>query len=347
MQSITGKVNNLPMSPYLNQIKPWVSVICTSYNHESYIAETLQSVVSQSYPNVELIVIDNGSTDRTPDRIRAFLKEHPDVEFIQNTENAGLCQAFNQGLKRAGGRYVIDLAGDDILLPDRIARQVDFFDRLPDSYAVVFSNARYICPGGTLLNYHYPINEKGQAKMKVPSGDVFRHVLESYFICTPTMMMRKEVLDSIGGYDESLWFEDFDFWVRTSRLYQYAYIDEVLTYKRMLADSLSQQVVLTDNRLLQSTLQVCLKAFDQCATADEYQALAGRIRQFVRKCFYAEQFDLALKFGELLRYVEAPGPLTTAILILCRMRLPVNAAYRRYIHWHRQRRTLSLPAKKP
>lgn len=332
------------MAPYLNQIKPWVSVICTSYNHEAFIAETLQSVVSQCYPNVELIVIDNASTDRTADRINEFVRQNPAVEFIRNRQNVGLCRAFNQGLKRASGQYIIDLSADDVMLPQRISRQVATFERLSESYAVVFTNAAYINSEGAMLGHHYPINNKGQAKQKVPSGGVFRQVLESYFICTPTMMMRKEVLDSIGGYDESLCFEDFDFWVRTARQYQYAYLDEVLTHKRRLTDSLSMQVIRPDNGLLQSTLKVCYKAFDQCVTRDEYRTLANRIRSFIRKCFYAEQFDLALKYGELLHYIEPAGPLTSAILLLCRMRVPVNGAYRRYIHLRNHSRLLSLKA---
>ena len=114
------------MSPFLNRIMPWVSVICTAYNHEDFIDEALQSVVSQDYPNVELIVIDNASTDATAGRISAFIAHHPTIQFIQNRENLGLNRAFNQGLTRAGGRYVIDLSADDVLLPNRIRKQVCF-----------------------------------------------------------------------------------------------------------------------------------------------------------------------------------------------------------------------------
>jgi glycosyltransferase involved in cell wall biosynthesis len=331
MVSVTAPDFAVPMSPYLNEIKPWVTVICTSYNHEAYVEQALQSVVNQNYPNVELVVIDNNSTDRSAERIATFSQQHPAVRFIRNATNLGLNRAFNQGLALAGGRYVIDLAADDVLLPDRIAKQVALFEQLAGPYAVVFSNAAYIDAQNQQTSIHYPVDLHGRAQTRVPSGNVFRQVLESYFICTPTMMMRRDVLNELGGYDETLAFEDFDFWVRSSRQYYYAYLDEILTLKRQLTDSLSTQVVLPDNTLLKSTLAVCHKALDRCTTPEEYRALATRIRSFTRKAFYAEQFELALQFGSLLRKIERPDITTGIILVMSRLQLPVNNLYRRYL----------------
>lgn len=333
MISVTGQSNPLPMSPYLNRIKPWVTVICTSYNHEAYVEQALQSVVEQAYPNVELIVIDNGSTDQTADRIEQFAQRHPAIRFISNATNQGLNHAFNQGLALAGGRYVIDLSADDVLLPGRIAKQTELFEQLAGPYAVVFSNAAYIDPQGKEIGFHYAVDNHGHACTPVPSGNVFRNILESYFICTPTMMMRRDVLNELGGYDETLTYEDFDFWVRSSRHYRYAYVDEVLTLKRQLPNSLSTQVLLPDNNLLRSTLAVCYKAFDRCLTPDEYQALAGRIRKFMRKAFYAEQFDLALQYGKLLHQIVKPDLMSSLVLGMSHLHVPVNTLYRHYIKW--------------
>ena len=330
------------MSPFLNRIKPWVTVVCTCYNHEAYVLESLQSVVEQDYPNLELIVIDNGSHDQSTDRIARFVDAHPATRFIKNRVNAGLNRAFNQGLALAGGRYVIDLSADDVLLPGRVSKQVDLFERLSGPYAVVFSNAAYIDGQGRKTNLHYAVDANGHARDPVPSGDVFQKVLESYFICTPTMMIRRDVLNELGGYDESLAYEDFDFWVRSSRLYHYAYLDEVLTLKRRLPDSLSAQVIQPDNTLLRSSLIVCHKAFDRCTTPTEFEALARRVHQFVRKAFYAEQFDLALQFGQLLHTLRRPNLLTSLILGLSRLHLPVNGLYRQYIRWNRFHRSLPL-----
>ncbi|MFC5408737.1 glycosyltransferase [Larkinella bovis] len=325
------------LAEYLASRRPLVSVICTSYNHERFISASLQSVLNQTYPAIELIVIDNNSTDQSVARVEEFRQKQPEIQLIRNTENVGICRAFNQGLKRAKGRYVIDLSADDLLHPERIARQVAGFERLPGDYAVIFGNAAFIDEKGRLTGYHYPISPAGQATVNVPSGWVFKEILASYFVATPTMMMRKDVLESLGGYDESLSYEDFDFWVRTARHYRYYYQDEVLTSKRIVRQSLSSQFDTANNPLLESTLKVCYKAFDQCQTADEYAALANRIRWFIRECFYTEQFKLAFCFRELLEYMEKPDFRTALILRLCQWHIPVNSLYRNYVTWKKNR----------
>ncbi len=330
MISVTGQSNLLPMSPFLNRIMPWVSVICTAYNHQDFVEEAILSVLNQDYPNIELIVTDNASTDDTAGRIGALRDRFPAIQFIQNPHNVGLNRAFNQGLARAGGRYMIDLSADDVLLPDRIRKQVALFEELAGPYAVVFSNAAYIDVRGTRLRTHYTVDNQGRAQKVVPSGNVFRNVLESYFICTPTMMMRRDVLLELGGYDEALAYEDFDFWVRSSRQYHYAYLDEVLTLKRNVPGSLSARVLLPHNVLLQSSMVVCQKAYDACLTRDEYQALAGRIRRFIRKAYYTKQYGLARQFGQLLTHIEQPDALTSFVLLLSRYQLPISGLYRLY-----------------
>lgn len=320
------------MGLYLNRIKPWVTVICTAYNHEQYIADALQSVIDQHYPNVELIVIDNASNDQTVRQIKNFMKSHSAIHFIQNSTNIGLCQAFNQGLRLAKGKYIIDLSADDVMHPERVCRQVERFESLSDEYAVVFSNAAYIDSNNLFLYYHYPVDELGHSTIQIPTGSIFRQVLASYFICTPTMMIRKRVLDELGGYDETLAYEDFDFWVRSARRYKYAYLDLVLTKKRRLPNSLSMQVIKPGNQLLASTLIVCQKAYQLCQSPDEFRMLASRIRTFIRKAFYAEQYEIARQFGHLLRTIERPDPLTTFILLASKFHLPVNKLYRRYLH---------------
>ena len=310
---------------------PLVSIVCITYNHEEFIDEALASVARQTYPNIELIIIDNASTDRTLSRIDSFCQQHPHAQRVANAWNRGLCAAFNQGLALARGKYVVDFSGDDLLVPSRIERQVALFESLPETYGVVFSNARYVDETGVPGKFHYPVDEKGRAKVPVPSGDVYQAILERYFICTPTMMIRRSVLEALGGYDEALTYEDFDFWVRSSVRYLYAYQDEVLAQKRLHRNSLSSQVYQPGSGMLQSTFMVCDKAYDLNRRQEEFDALAHRIRTFIRKCFYAQEFELAVRFRHLLNYIEDPGLGTEFIVLLCRLRLPINWAYRFYI----------------
>ncbi|MCE7066867.1 glycosyltransferase [Dyadobacter sp. CY326] len=311
--------------------KPLVTVILTAYNQEKYIEETLHSVFQQTYAHIELIVIDNASTDQTLTKIERFKAASNQFILIKNTFNSGLCKAFNIGLSIAKGKYVIDLSGDDLLMPERIEKQVEAFEQLSDEYAVVFTNALYITPAGKYLDYHYQVDKQGKAAHNVPSGDVYKNVLERYFICTPTMIMRTEALIGLGGYDETLTFEDFDFWVRSATKFKYFYLDEVLTKKRIVPTSLSSMVYKKGSGMLASYYAVCNKAYDLNRDQQEFDLLAARIRTFIRKCWYAQEFELAIRFRVLLNYIENPGWQTELIVVMCRLHLPVNFAYRFYI----------------
>jgi glycosyltransferase involved in cell wall biosynthesis len=310
---------------------PLVTVILTVFNQEQYLEETLNSVFYQTYPFIQLIVVDNASTDSSLQIVEQFRRKAPAFQVIVNNYNAGLCRAFNQALEIAQGKYVIDLSGDDIMMSERIEMQVKCFETLSDEYAVVFSNARYIDQAGKKLNYHYPVDQHGQSLTQVPSGDIYKKILEKYFICTPTMMMRKDALAELGGYDESLLFEDFDFWVRSAVKFKYHYQDAVLTKKRVVPASLATQVYKKNSGMLASYYAVCNKAYDLNRDQKEFDILAERIRTFIRKCLYAQEFELALRFRKLLNYIENPGWQTELVILLCRLHLPLNFAYRFYI----------------
>jgi glycosyltransferase involved in cell wall biosynthesis len=236
---------------------PLVTVILTSYNQGKYIEEALASVFYQTYPYIQLIVVDNASTDNTLALVERFRATSPAFQLIKNNVNAGLCRAFNQGLALAHGKYVIDFSGDDILISGRVEDQVAAFEELSEEYAVVFSNASYIDVAGRHVRNHYPVDKSGKSLQSVPSGDVYKNILEKYFICTPTMMMRTAILNQLGGYDENLIFEDFDFWIRSSVKFKYFYLDQILMKKRIVPVSLSSLVYKKGSGMLASYYAVC------------------------------------------------------------------------------------------
>ena len=211
--------------------KPLVSVICLCYNHVKYVKEALNSVIRQSYNHIELIIVDDGSIDGSQREIEKWLENHPTIPFVNLQQNIGNTRAFNLGLKLAKGEYVIDLAADDILVLNRIEKQVDFFAIQKSEVGVVYTDAIYVDESGEALGDHF------QGDMIPYEGDVYHKLIDTYFIPPPTMMMRMSVLKELNGYDEMLVYEDFDFWIRSSRNWEYAYQPEKLTQIRKVSGS--------------------------------------------------------------------------------------------------------------
>lgn len=311
---------------------PLVSVICLCYNQATFVEEALFSVINQTYQILELIVIDDASSDHSVSIIQEFIKKHPHIHFIINEQNLGNCRAFNKALSLSKGKYIIDLAADDVLLDTRVEKQVNLFENLDASYGVIFSNAMYINEQSQVISYHYPVDKQGYARDQIPTGDVYEHILRHYFICTPTMMMRRTLLNELGGYDETLSYEDFDLWVRSARTYKYYYQDEVLTLKRKVAGSLSTKFYqVRANHLLASTLKVCQKAKALNKTPSEDMALAANIRYHLRQSFYTENFHLVFAYHALLQTMAKTDFVTQVILFLSTYEIPVAWMYKWYL----------------
>lgn len=283
----------------MNTLPPKVSVICTCFNHERYVIESLQSVLNQTYENYELIVVDDGSTDNSQAVVSEFVKQYPQIIFIPLLHNGGICKAFNAGYKVSTGDFIVDLAADDILLPDRLQKGVTSFNKLNDEYGVIFSDAEWVDAAGRHL---YP-HSKRFPHNTIPQGDIYLHLIERYFICSPTMMFRRSVMEKLGGYDESLTYEDFDFWIRSSRHFKYFYDPSVLVKKRKLKDSLSGRQLKIWNKHNISTYRVCVKILELNKRMEEHKALHRRILYEIRQCIRTLDVGLAMKYIALLKKV--------------------------------------------
>ena len=284
----------------MNQATPKVSVICTCYNHAAYVTESMESVLNQTYRNYELIVVDDGSNDNSVAVIQNYILNHPEITFINLQKNAGICKAFNTAFKVCQGDFIIDLAADDVLLPDRLEKGVESFQRLDDRYGVIFSDAEWIDERGNHLSFHsekYPYDT-------IPHGDVYRDLIERYFICSPTMMFRRSVIEKSDGYDETLTYEDFDFWICSSRFYLYYYDPAVLVKKRKLKNSLSHNQFKLFSKHNYSTYRVCQKILKLKRTPAEHKALHNRILYEIRQSIRTLDFPLAFKYFLLLREVR-------------------------------------------
>lgn len=257
--------------------------------------ESLESVLNQSYKNYELIVVDDASTDNSVGVIEDFKKQNPEVTFIKLDTNQGVCKAFNTALKLSTGDFIIDLAADDVLHREHLANGVSTFQKLSDDYGVIFSDAEWIDARGTHLYFH---SDKFP-HTTIPQGNIYINLIEHYFICSPTMMFRRQVIEKLKGYDETLTYEDFDFWIQSSRFFKYHYTPEVTVKKRKLKNSLSHSQFKIFNKHNYSTYRVCQKILDLNRTVAEREALQRRIQYEIRQSVRTLAIPLAYKYFKL------------------------------------------------
>jgi len=313
--------------------KSLVSVICVCYNQGPYIRETLESVLKQTYEPVELIVVDDGSEDDSLKEIVQVVRAHPRIQFIHNKINQGYCKAFNQGWKRAKGEYAIDLAGDDLLYEGRLKQQVALFEKSHEQVGVVFSDAHYIDQQGNKLNAHFTGTNPRVKLGKVPEGDLYRVLLSRYLIPAPTMMMRQPVLEELGGYDEDLAYEDFDFWVRSARRYHYAYLPQCTTAIRVSPDSLSSRLYAAQDLQLHSTYLVCEKAQALSCDQQDQEALGQRLQYEMRQAVFNGNFAEALNFYRMLKEISQVTIPYRLLSWMARNKIKITAIWNRYRRW--------------
>lgn len=282
------------------------------------------SVVNQEYDNIEVIIVDDASTDNSQLVIEQLLDKGVEATYLPLENNIGNCRAFNRGLALANGEYVVDHATDDIMTPQRISKQVRRFTELGGRYGVVYTNAYYIDEKGEVYRNHFKHLKKHGLIGEIPEGDVFAKVLASYFIPSPTVMFRMEVIQMLNGYDESLAYEDFDFWVRSSRHYKYGYVDEPLTKIRKLKGSLSSSWYVPGDKQLKSTYKICEKAFGMLQNKGETQALTARLRFEFRTSVFSENFEEADMFYKLLKKVGGNTFFYSCIYLLSKLRVPLS-----------------------
>lgn len=281
---------------------PLVTVICLCYNHAEFVIEALESVLNQTFNNVELIIADDFSTDNSVEIIKNWLKNHPKIPFIANPENLGNTKTFNQCMLLAKGDYIIDLAADDVLLSDCIAKQLKGFQNSKyKNLAIVYGNAELISSEGKFLHDYFPtdVNRKG---MKIqPTGDIYCSILNGKTkLCSISALTKRSVFDALNGYDENLAYEDYDFWIRASRSYNFDYIDEILVQKRMLDNSMYTLLLQKRNaktrKFNYSTFLIMQKVFVLNKNKTEFKAMLKRLREEMKVAFHTRDFVLLLKY---------------------------------------------------
>jgi glycosyltransferase involved in cell wall biosynthesis len=219
---------------------PVVSVIIPTYNRWPMIAEAVESVLEQGYGSFEIIVVDDGSTDGTKER----LKKYGSSVLVISRQRSGVAASRNYGVSVAQGRYLAFLDSDDLWLPQKLTIQTTFMEQHPE--VKICQTEEIWIRGGVKVN--------PKAKHAKPSGDIFRRSLDFCLVSPSAVMMTRNLLDQFGGFDESFPVcEDYDLWLRIAKDHAIPLIPEPLVVKRGgHADQLSHSTWGMDRYRVQS-----------------------------------------------------------------------------------------------
>ncbi len=185
----------------MSHLNPLVSVVIASYNHAPYIEECIKSILIQTYPHIELLVVDDGSTDDSVERIGRLQAEHG-FDF-QVQQNQGLTRTLNSAIARAKGELIVPFGSDDVMLPERLAKQVAYLADKPE-VGICAGNIELIDSEGKLF-------PEARQRRDIPFrrmdfDDVFME--RKPYAPATTLMIRKEALDKVGGFDPEIRLED-------------------------------------------------------------------------------------------------------------------------------------------
>jgi len=221
----TGKLYDV-LTPSRRQGE--VAVIVPCYNAANYLARALESVLAQTYTDLCICAVDDGSTDRTPE----ILKRYSGFGLHFRQEHAGQAAARNQGIRMSRSRYVAFLDADDYWLPEKLERQITVLEQNPE-VGLVCSHYATLREGKIGSSYF----ENGKVPRK---GKFFERLTHECFIFTPTVVVRRECLEEVGLFKESLRVsEDFNLWLRIAARWEMAAVPEVLAIRDTRPEGLS------------------------------------------------------------------------------------------------------------
>lgn len=202
-----------------------VSIVLPTYNGERYIEESVGSIIGQSFRDWELIIVDDGSTDKTAELARRFEKTDPRIRVIRNETNRKLPASLNRGFAASGGQYLTWTSDDNLYMPTAIEEMVCFMQRHRE-YPMVCADMKIIDENGGFVRDSPPYSE-GEMYYNDCAGACF--------------MYRREILDTVGGYNEDMFcVEDYEYWLRILKEYgAIGHLEKTLYYYREHGNSLT------------------------------------------------------------------------------------------------------------
>lgn len=270
--------------------KTLVSIGLLVYNHEAYIEDCLNSILQQDYFNMELIILDDASTDRSREIIHAYYeklkKKFQRVVRIYHKKNTGkVTTNVNEQIRNARGYFFKGVSGDDMMMPRCISSMVKCMQDDPD-IAVVYSN-------GYIVDDDFKLGERVARKKLLPQKpvndvgeNVFRKLMIRDWIPAPAVMFRKNVFDKYGLHDESIPYEDYEYWLRISRKEKLYYLDQELVLYRRAEDSMSNFLGKNGKKKLKTAMRS-----DQMTIQKYLRYLPERDRKQTITSFYRYYYE--------------------------------------------------------
>ena len=220
----------------LTNLTPLVSVIIPAYNAEKFLSKTLESVLSQTYKNIEVLVIDDGSQDKTAEIVKSIAQKDSRVILLQQ-QNIGVAAARNLGINNSTGEFIAPIDADDIWYPQNLEKQVQCLLQADSSVGLVYS-------------WSVDINEEdkltGDFRAANIEGNVFKTLLCHNFLGNASStVIRRSCVEKIGGYNTQLkaqnaqGCEDWDFYLRIAEYYQFKVVPEFFIGYRKIANTMS------------------------------------------------------------------------------------------------------------
>lgn len=269
--------------------KKLVSVVIASYNMGKYLPTAVHSVLSQTYPHLEINIVDDGSTDDTPEVMRQF-SENPRVRYHRQP-NGGQAKAKNKGIAEAKGNYIAFLDADDLWTPDKLEKQLPLFDGF-NKVGVIYTNFQCIDEKG---------NPLPTPKRPYYTGKISSRLIIENFVTGMSSIVKRECFDAVGLFDESLPMGiDYDLWLRISTKYEFEFLDEATYLYRQWPGQMSHNHNIRYEcalRIMKRFLEQNPGLLDQKtiseAWAHTYVSRGNSLKAFTRKKGEALKFYLS------------------------------------------------------